>query len=283
MRKFRRVALRALVALVILTGTCALTGVFLVRSGWFRERVREGIIASIESATGGRVELGSFRFDWRHLVASVTPLVLHGTEAAGEPPLLRVESITVGFRIISIFERRIDLSYLRIEQPQARIVFYANGATNLPVPPVRHAFWADELVNLAVLRYEVNHGLVEYDGRDVPLNIRGEDLHLRMTYDPKGPRYRGEFASRRVRMVAEGAAPVEFDTSAAFAFEKSGIDFERFRLATNHSRFDLAGKLEDFHAPHGTFSAKASVAGGEAVSVFSLPLTRPEAPPSMAS
>jgi len=273
MRKFKRVALRAFVALVILAGACALAGVFIVRSGWFRERVRGGIIEAIENTTGGRVELGSFRFDWRHLVASVTPLVLHGTETAGEPALLRVESVTVGLRIVSLFERRIDLSYLRIEQPQARFVFYENGANNFPEPPQHHAFWSDVLVDLAVSRFEVNHGLVEYDGRDVPIDIRGEDFHLLMTRQQKGPGYRGEFTSKRVRMVAENAAPAEFDTSAAFAFDKSGIDFQRLRLATRQSRFDLAGKLEDFHAPHGTFSAKASVAGSEAVSVFSLPLT----------
>ena len=272
MRKLRRVALRVLVTLVILAGACALAGMFVIRSGWFRERVRQGIIAAVEDTTGGKVELGSFRFDPRHLVASVTPFVLHGTEAPGEPPLLRVESITVGLRIISLLERRVDLAYLRVEQPQARFVFYPNGADNLPVPPEHHVFWADGLVDLAVLHYEVNHGVVEYDGRDVPLNIRGEDLHIQMNYDRKGAQYRGDLASKRVRMLMPGAAPVEFDTTATFAFEKSGVDVQRLHLATLHSQLDFSGKLEDFHALHGTFKTTASIAGSEAVSVFELPL-----------
>jgi hypothetical protein len=101
MRRFRHISLRVVVAMAIVLFACALSFVMVVRSGWFQERVRERIIAEIENATGGRVEIGEFRFDWEHLTATVAPLVLHGAEGAGEPPLASIRSISVTLRIIS--------------------------------------------------------------------------------------------------------------------------------------------------------------------------------------
>ena len=112
MTRWRRVVLSLAAVLAILLVVTAITAVLAVRSGWFRERVRERIVREIETATGGRAELGSFSFEWEHLVATVSPLVLHGTEPAGEPPLLRVESVTVGLHVISALERKVDLASL---------------------------------------------------------------------------------------------------------------------------------------------------------------------------
>jgi translocation and assembly module TamB len=274
MRKIGRVALRVLAAVVVLLIVCAIAGVLVERSGWFREMVRRRIITEIEDATGGRVELGSFTYDWAHLSASVAPMVLHGKEPEGEPPLLRIQSITAGLRIISMLERKVDLSSLRVARPMVRIVFYPDGSTNVPSPRVRRGnkTWAEDLLNLAVRRYEVVDGIVEYDDRMVPFSVRGEDLRARMAYDASGPRYRGDFASRRLRVMPGGFAPIEVDASAAFILSKSGIEFTRLHLATKESRADLTGTLTDVRAPHGTLVIKATAAVRDAVAMFQLPL-----------
>ncbi|RPI12491.1 MAG: hypothetical protein EHM65_05905, partial [Acidobacteriales bacterium] len=62
-------------------------GIVVLRSDWFREQVRQRIVSEVESATGGQVEIGEFRFDWAQLRAEVRSFVLHGTEKEGEAPL----------------------------------------------------------------------------------------------------------------------------------------------------------------------------------------------------
>ena len=123
---------RVVLALVALLIVGAGVGVLVLRSDWFREKVRVRMISEIESATGGRAEIGNFAFNWSSLVATVQPLVLHGTEPAGEAPLLRVESIEVGLRIISMLKRQVDLSFIRIHGLNGRVVIRADGSTNLP-------------------------------------------------------------------------------------------------------------------------------------------------------
>src|SRR3954468_2817624 len=107
MTRARHLTLQILAAAVILLVVFAGTALLIVRSGWFRELVRQRIVSEIESATGGRVEVGNFSFRWETLVATISPLVLHGTEPASETPLVRVESVSVGLRVISMLERKV--------------------------------------------------------------------------------------------------------------------------------------------------------------------------------
>src|SRR6516162_1952250 len=93
---------RVLAALAVVFAIAALAAFVVVQSGWFHEYVRSRIIAEIERATGGRVELGRFSFRGTTLTAQISSLVLHGKEADGEPPLLQIESVALGLKIISI-------------------------------------------------------------------------------------------------------------------------------------------------------------------------------------
>src|SRR5579884_3565119 len=86
-----------------------IVSVVLLRSPWFERVVRGRMVYEIEHATGGRAEIGSFRFHWSTLTAEVAPFILHGTEPAGSPPLFRAASIRVRLRIVSLRseERRV--------------------------------------------------------------------------------------------------------------------------------------------------------------------------------
>ena len=272
-RKLGRLALRIVAAVVLLTLVSVLTAVLVFRSGWFYERVHSRMLFEIDKATGGRAEVGNFTFNWTRLEATIGPVVLHGKEQPGEPPFLRVASIVARFRIISMMERKVDLTYFRLEQPQVRIVFYPDGSDNIPTPAVRHpeTTWAEDLVDLAVRRYEVVNGLFEDDDRQIPLNLRGEDLRLRLTYELIG-RYRGEFESNRVRLIVPGPGPIEVSAAAAFTLDKSVLDISRLKLTTKESHADLTGTLTNLRWPRGTFAVKALLSVREAAKIVPIPI-----------
>lgn len=275
MRKLGRVLLRILAAVLLLASAGGLATVLVFRSGWFHELVHRRTIAEIEKATGARVELGNFSFNANQLEIVAGPLVLHGRESAAEPPFVRIASIHARLRIISMIERKIDLSELRIVEPSVRIVFYPDGSNNIPEPAAHRSpsNWAEDLLQLAVRRYEVTNGLFEYDGRDIPLNIRGEDLLLRMSYEASPqPFYRGEFESDRVRVIPGGASPLEVNTSASFTLTPSKINVTRLRVSTAESRADLTGSFTNLRRPRGDFNVKASASAREAVRFFAVPI-----------
>ena len=67
MRRRRRwkIVRRIAGASVALLALLALVAVLTVQSPWFYNKVRERIVRTIETATGGRAEIGAFRFDWK--------------------------------------------------------------------------------------------------------------------------------------------------------------------------------------------------------------------------
>ncbi len=275
MRKALRIAIRTGIALAILLLVVSIAALIVFRSDWFRERVRQRAIAEIEKATGARVEIGNFSFDTKRLTATIGPLTLHGLERAGEPPLLTVRSATIGLRIISMLERKVDLVSLSIDQPVAHVVFYADGSTNLPAPRVQDSkTWAEAVIDLAVRRYEITDGFLDYGDRRIPLNVRGENLRMTLEYELASRLYRGDLSFQRVRIEPPGFAPVELGATVAFAFDKSHIEISRSRVSTKESRVDLNGTLTDVRSPHGTLNVKSAISVREAVQIFRLPIAR---------
>ncbi|MDP8989354.1 MAG: translocation/assembly module TamB domain-containing protein [Acidobacteriota bacterium] len=258
----------------ILLVICAVAALLIVRSGWFRELVRERIVTEIERATGGHVEVGNFSFKWETLTAKISPLVLHGTEPESETPLLRVESVSVGLRVISMLERKVDLDSVTVDQPRLRIVIYTDGSNNLPSPPGPKSgkSWAEDFVNLKVHRYSVTNGFADIDIRQVPLSFNGQDLRVQMTRDAAAARYRGTVASRRLRISSNIMSPAEADFAAAFTLDATRLALSSVNLALGSSRIDLSGELTNLKAPRGVFKAKAAFAVRDAVSLFSLPV-----------
>ncbi len=274
MRLFGKILLRAMAAIAMLAVLAALAAFVVVQSGWFHEYVRKQIVAGIEDATGGRAELGRFSFRGSTLTAQISPLVLHGMEGPGEPPLLSIESVSLSLRILSFAERKIDLSSIHVEKPRVRLVIYSDGSDNLPTPRPHPGskVWAEDMLTLAVRQYDVSDGLVEFDERRIPLNLHGESLALKMVYDPKTVTYRGEVGSQHIRALINGLAPIEVSGSAKFILEGSRTVFSALHVETREARADLTGTLENRRFPHGSFKVKATSPLRELVKLFPIPL-----------
>ncbi len=120
MRIFRNVAI-ALGALIVVL---AIAAVFIVQSAWFQNYVKQTIITSAEDSTGGRVDIGTFRFDWRHLNAVVTDFVIHGNEPSGTAPLVRVARVQLNLRLFTSVHHLWDITYLGVDRPQANVIVY---------------------------------------------------------------------------------------------------------------------------------------------------------------
>jgi translocation and assembly module TamB len=133
MKRPLKVLRNALLAGVAIILVLAIAAVLLVQTAWFRNYVKQTIITSVEDSTGGRVEAGSFQFDWTHLRAVLTDSALHGNEPSDAAPLLRVARIQVDLGLFTIHGVW-NIAALDIERPQANVMVYPDGRTNIPTP-----------------------------------------------------------------------------------------------------------------------------------------------------
>src|SRR6202451_894785 len=155
MRILRNVA----IALGALFLVLALAGVLVVRSAWFQNYVKQAIITSTEDSTGGKAEIGTFHFEWRHLTAVATDFVIHGTEPAGTAPLVRVARVQLNLRLFTSLHHLWDITYLGIDRPQANVIVYPDGRTNIPSPRTpSNTSPLETVVDLAIGRFELTNG-----------------------------------------------------------------------------------------------------------------------------
>lgn len=258
------------VAALILAGAAALV----LRTAWFRDQVRERIIAATERATGGRVELADFRFDWNRLHAEAGGFVLHGLEPVGEEPLLRTARVSVDLKILSLLRRDIDVTGITVEAPRLRIVNYPDGTSNLPRPKTTSPGrpWPEQLLRLSANRLEINDGWVEFDQRRIPLAIRADGIKIGLDYETQGPRYRGTLAARALEITAAKFLPMIFTLDAELSLEKDRILFPKLDLQLGRSPVRLTGELTALRTPRGRFATRAQLDLRDLQPIFRLPL-----------
>src|SRR5581483_11715131 len=119
--------------------------------------------------TGGTAEVGSFSFDWHHLRADIHNFVVHGTEGPGVAPLLRANLIEVDLKLLSPFKGFVDIASLLVDTPQAHVIVYPDGHTNIPAPkiqkPSSNKSGLETIVDLAIGRFELRNATVLFGDR----------------------------------------------------------------------------------------------------------------------
>ncbi len=257
----------------------AATVVAVVRSPWFYNRVRSSIVETVETATGGRVELASFHFDWHNLRAEVRGFVLHGTEPADKPPLLRAESVAVGLKIVSLFKRQVDIASLDVAAPEVYLIVKADGSTNIPQPKVpakkNGKPAVQTILDLAIGKLSLERGQFEIASRGKsPFSAHGANLTTRFDYDRAGPRYRGDISIQPLDLVLGSYHPMPVGIATSLTVEANRIVVDSARVTSGASNVSLAGGIEDLAAPHGDFKFNASVSVEQATPILRIPELR---------
>ncbi len=258
MKRPAKIALGVVGGVVALLLVLALTGVYIAQSDWLREKVRVRIVSELQTATGGEATIGKFRFDWKTLTAELDDVILHGTEPRTGPPLLRVKTLVVGLKIVSLAKRDFDIAFLRAEAPVAYLLVAADGSTNVPNPKAPRAksdkSTIETILDLKVGEFALNHGQVDvHTTGQVPqthtYDIVGHKLQVNLGYEPAGPDYKGtvKLAPLEVRFGPYANTPVNVDL--ALTIRKDRLLVTSGKLDTPESHVELSGDLSSFTNP----------------------------------
>ena len=98
-----------------------------MKSPAFADLVRRKVVATIEEATGGRVEMASFRWNLRQLTFEANDLTVHGLEPPDQLPYAHVDRAFIDIHIISFMERRVSLKRVVLEHPVIHLIVNADG------------------------------------------------------------------------------------------------------------------------------------------------------------
>ncbi len=271
----RKRLLLGVAALVVIAGVAV---VFVLQSAWLYDKVRQNIIGTVETATGGRVDVVSFRFDWKQMRAEVRGFALHGTEPSDKPPLFRAGSVVVGLKLVSILRRDVDIQSLTVSDPRVYLIVRPDGRTNFPTPKVRptgKSSTVEDILKLAIARFSLERGIFEVEARTrIPFSARGENLNVGLFYDLSGPRYRGAVSIQPLYLSYDDYGPAPFAVNLALTMEKNRIALDSGTIATGATQVKVNGALEDLAAPHARLQYQARAALSDIARLFRAPQLR---------
>jgi translocation and assembly module TamB len=236
----------------------------------FQRRVGAEVVSTLETATGGRVELGHISFDLWHLAIEADHLVIHGLEPADQAPYLAADKILLRLKLLTLATRSlgannlpIELSLLRVENPSVHLIIDKDGKTNQPVP--KHPATSDKpvidtLLDLKASDVELVHGVALLNDRAIPFNLAARDLNAQVNYLAKTDRYGATVDLRdlQTQMVKEpevkSSLHVEAEMGRDIALLKA-FDFH----SGEHSELKASASLQHFANPEWSANAAGSL------------------------
>jgi translocation and assembly module TamB len=264
--------------LLAITGLCLallVAGVIVVRTDWFKNRVRERIESVMTRATGGRVEIGGFTYNWRNLTAEVSRFVVHGTEPASAPPLFQADKIHIGLRVLSVLEKKVDVSSLVVDNPRVYITISPEGSTNIPRPtiPRFNQNVIEDLLDLHVQHIEIHHGVATYNTWRIPMDAVGEQLQMSLVYQPSGPRYLCAISSARMRVSSPKLrTPAAFSLDSQAELARNTIQVLRLNLVSGGMKIESKGSIVNLYSPQADFDVTAALPVAELDQILPSPL-----------
>jgi translocation and assembly module TamB len=255
-----RVLLPAVVGILILL-TFLLAGWYFTSPG-FQERVRAHVIAQLQRSTGGRVELGAFKWNLARLQFEAHDLTIHGREAPGELPFFHADRVVVRMHIVSVVGERAALSYLGVERPVIHLVAYPDGTTNQPQPSVSPpTVQADvaELFRLAVQRLDVQQGRLVLNDRSLPLDLTADDVVASVDYALNPRHYQGKVRLGKLDTHLNGMRPFASTADLEFTLWPTSAQVNTLSWRSGKSRLTASGHLDNFSRPTITAAYQGSL------------------------
>ncbi|MHB1022147.1 MAG: translocation/assembly module TamB domain-containing protein [Acidobacteriaceae bacterium] len=237
----------------------------------FAERVRERMIATLEEATGGRVELKSFHWSLLHLTFVADDLTIHGLEAPGEIPYLHVDQIEVAVQVKTFFTThalapRVSLNQLQVQHPVFHLIVHPDGTTNQPRPKraASNKPVMDTIFDLAAQQVEMRNGTLLINQRAIPFNLAARNVAAQIHYLPQTDHYAISLGVNdlRTRLMSEPQIHSRLDATVELGRNQATV--QRLTWQTGNakegaSQLQASGSLTDFSHPQWQLKADGTV------------------------
>ena len=245
-----RTFIRILVVIGVVIIALGIAAILVVRSAAFHRYVQAKIEQAASQSTGARVEIGNFNFHWSGLRVDFYDVVLHGSEPPSQPPLLQVQHLLAGVKIISLWQRQFSLYEVVIDDPVIHMTVDKNGQSNLPhPPPSAPGSKPTNIFALAINRFVINHGELDCQDRQIPLDGELDDLQAQVAFDSAKTEYDGTLGYRDGRIHFGTFNPIETGLQVHFGAAPSALNINSLVLNAGPSTLSVQGQLHDYGNP----------------------------------
>ena len=206
--------------------------------------------AKASASLGVRVKLEDFALHLSTLSVDLDGVTVDGANPYPNPPLLQVDHVEAGVRIVSILHRAWYLDNLRIDRPVAHVFVDAQGRSNIPsLQGSGQSNSHTSVFDLGIRHALLDRGKIEYNDRPTNLAADLHDLEIHASFNALLQRYSGKLGYTDGRLVYGAFRPVAHSFEAQFEATPHALDVTQSKITFGNSQIVLAAKLQNYNQP----------------------------------
>jgi translocation and assembly module TamB len=231
------------VVLLLLLGT-----IMLIQNARFHGYLIRKADQIASQRLGTHVALQNFSIQLSSLNLDLYGVTVDGAAPYSQPPLLQVEHIGLGFRVVSVWHGKWYFDNIRVDHPVVRIVADAHGISNLPTVKSSGSN-NTSIFDLGVRQASLVGGELYVNDKKIPLDAELHDLSFASTFDTLKSQYSGELSYRDGRLQFGSFNPVLHNLKAEFKATPTGFDLTNALLDSGASQVKATATLSDYSDP----------------------------------
>ncbi len=201
----------------------------LLHSASFHNYVLRTAEKKASDSLNTRVQVQNFALHLSNLGLDLYGLTVYGTGPGANAPLLQVDHVGLGVRVISVLHRQWNLDNVTVDHPVVHLIVDQKGENNLPKPQSSGSSNTN-IFDLAIRRILLDRGEVYYNDRKSTLYANLRDLQFQSNYDAAGGgRYFGSLSYQDGHLQYGGYEPIQHDLSAQFDVRREQMTLEQRR------------------------------------------------------
>jgi len=216
-----------------------------LRTSWFHNYAIAKIEQEAHISIGSKVKVQNIDLHLLSLTADLYGITVRGSGNIVAKPLLQVEKLTVGLKIISLVHKEFNLSEVLIVHPVVNVVVNPQGENNLP----RSTPSGNSPVNVfqfAIWHTAVSRGEICYNNKESKIDANLYDLRANISFDPNAKRYSGTLSYGSGKFQYDKYSPLPHSLDARFSATPSGATLQSAVLKLASSRLTLHANAVDY-------------------------------------
>jgi len=239
-------------------------GIFaLLHNNSFRQYLLRIAQTRLTEATGLDLKMRDFSVHLSGISPAVDmyDVVIDGAPPYQSPPLLKVDHLSVGIQVMSLFQRTWYLKDIAIDHPVARVFVAENGETNLPT--LKSSDQSTSVFDLGVRHVMLGQGELYYNDQKSALDADLHNFQFQSSFDPIPKRYSGGLSYSDGKIHFQNLNPLVHNFEAEFDATQDTFNLKRSLITSGASQFSLTATLQDYVHPKVTATYQSSLDTGE--------------------
>ena len=228
--------------------TCVLLLVVLLNTDRVHRYLINWAQTKASESLGVEVRMENFAVHLRTLSLDLYGLRAMGANPYTNQPLLSIDHVAVGVRIVSVLSRKWYLDNLRIEHPVGWIIVDKNGLMNLPVFKSDGTSHTD-IFQLGIHHVVVEHGEIFYNDKPSAVAVDLHDLNFRSSFNSLRTMYSGSLSYSNGQLEYGALRPFRHDFDADFTATPTTFQLSHSKLTSGASQAIVSATVNNYASP----------------------------------